>query len=83
MINLEQKQKHWLEPMEKWIKDAGNMEKLHWIATFLLKVVAKEIFGSNLLLQKRVRASAPNSFEKAGECGRAFGTPTIWLLKTF
>ena len=29
MINLEQKQKHWLEPMEKWIKDAGNMEKLY------------------------------------------------------
>src|SRR3989339_276266 len=24
----QQKQKHWLEPMEKWIKDAGNMEKI-------------------------------------------------------
>jgi predicted nucleotidyltransferase len=23
----QQKQKHWLEPMQKWIKDAQNMEK--------------------------------------------------------
>ena len=68
MINLEQKQKHWLEPMEKWIKDAGNMEKIALDSNlFAKKVVAKEIFGSNLLLQKKeVRASAPNSFEKAG-----------------
>ena len=56
------KQKHWLEPMEKWIKDAGNMEKIALDSNLLnKKVAAKEIFGSNLLLQnKSVRASAPN-----------------------
>ena len=49
--------------MQKWIKDAGNMEKIALDCDlFLKKVVAKEIFGSNLLLgEKQVRASAPNS----------------------
>ena len=66
------KQKHWLEPMEKWIKDAGNMEKIALDSNLLnKKVAAKEIFGSNLLLQnKTVRASAPNfenSLANSGE----------------
>ena len=65
-------QKHWLEPMEKWIKDAGNMEKIALDNNlFAKKVAAKEIFGSNLLLQnKTVRASAPNfenSLANSGE----------------
>ena len=62
-------QKHWLEPMEKWIKDAGNMEKIALDGNlFAKKVAAKKIFGSNLLLgEKTVRASAPNSFAKSGE----------------
>ena len=68
----QQKQKHWLEPMEKWIKDAGNMEKIALDSNlFEKKVAAKEIFGSNLLLQnKSVRASAPNfenSLANSGE----------------
>ena len=59
----QQKQKRWLEPMEKWINDAQNMEKIALDSDlFKKKVVAKEIFGSNLLLgEKQVRASAPNS----------------------
>ena len=63
----QQKQKHWLEPTERWIKDAGNMEKIALDSNlFAKKVAAKEIFGSNLLLQnKLVRASAKNS----GFCG--------------
>ena len=66
------KQKHWLEPMEKWIKDAGNMEKIALDGNLLnKKVAAKEIFGSNLFLQnKTVRASAPNfenSLANSGE----------------
>ena len=68
----QQKQKHWLEPMSKWIKDAGNMEKIALDNNLLnKKVAAKEIFGSNLLLQnKTVRASAPNfenSLANSGE----------------
>ena len=59
----QQKQKRWLEPMQKWINDAQNMEKIALDSDlFKKKVVAKEIFGSNLLLgEKQVRASAPNS----------------------
>ena len=68
ILTCEQKQKHWLEPMEKWIKDAQNIEKIASDTDlFAKKVKAKEIFGSNLLLQnKTVRASAPNAFEKYG-----------------
>ena len=65
------KQKLWLEPMQKWINKAQNMEKIALDTDlFAKKVCAKEIFGSNLLLQnKLVRASAPkilNSFGKMG-----------------
>ena len=57
-----QKQKQWLEPMQKWINDAQNIEKIALDSDlFAKKVCAKEIFGSNLLLgEKQVRASAPN-----------------------
>ena len=64
----QQKQKHWLEPMGKWINDAENIDKIASDTDlFAKKVKAKEIFSSNLLLQnKTVRASAPNVFEKYG-----------------
>ena len=70
--SLLQKQNDWLEPMQEWIKDAQN---LNGIARdndlFAKKVVAKEIFGSNLLLgEKTVRPAeggTPNSFGKMGE----------------
>ena len=69
--SLLQKQNDWLEPMQEWMKDAQN---LNGIARdnnlFAKKVVAKEIFGSNLLLgEKTVRVAeggAPNSFGKMG-----------------
>ena len=69
--SLLQKQNDWLEPMQEWIKDAQN---LNGIARdndlFAKKVVAKEIFGSNLLLgEKTVRPAeggTPNSFGKMG-----------------
>ena len=57
----QQKQKHWLEPMQKWITEASDMEKIALDSNLLnKKVAAKKVFGSNLLLQnKLVRASAP------------------------
>ena len=69
--SLLQKQNGWFEPMQEWINDAQN---LNGIARdndlFAKKVVAKEIFGSNLLLgEKTVRPAeggAPNSFGKMG-----------------
>ena len=71
ITNLSHKQNDWLEPFTEWVKDAQNMDKIASDNNFFAKkVVAKEIFGSNLLLQnKSVRASAPkflNSFGKMG-----------------
>ena len=65
----QQKQKHWLEPMEKWIKDAGNMEKIALDSNlFAKKVAAKEIFGSNLLLGQKT-ISARKRAKNSGFCG--------------
>src|SRR3989344_6076947 len=71
ITNLSHKQNDWLEPFTEWVKNAQNMDKIASDNNFFAKkVVAKEIFGSNLLLQnKSVRASAPkilNSFGKMG-----------------
>ena len=68
----QKKQKHWLEPMEKWIKDAQNMEKIALDSDlFAKKVVTKEIFGSNLSLgEKQVRASAPAFPNSPAESGQ-------------
>ena len=53
-------QKNWLEPFAKWIKDAGNMEKIALDDNlFAKKVAAKEIFGSNLLLGSRRLSGNP------------------------
>ncbi len=68
----QQKQNHWLEPMEKWIKDAQNMERIALDCNLLdKKVAAKKVFGSNLLLQnKTVRASAPTFPNSPAESGQ-------------
>ena len=70
--DIGQKQKHWLEPMQEWIKVAGNMEKIALDSDlFAKKVAAKEIFGSNLFLQnkivRRAEGAAPNGVEKSGQ----------------
>ena len=64
-----QKQKHWLEPMAKWIKVAGNLEKIALDGDlFAKKVAAKEIFGSNLVLANReARLRAPSGTDLSGE----------------
>lgn len=55
-------QNNWLEPMKKWIKDAQNLNEIaRGTDLFTKKACAKEIYGSNLLLQNKIlRASAPN-----------------------
>ena len=69
MTSLSHKQNNWLEPMREWIKDAQNLGGIaRDTDLFAKKVCAKEIFGSNLLLQnKSVRASAPKILNSAGE----------------
>ena len=69
IYNLSHKQNNWLEPMKEWIKDAQNLDKIASDCDlFAKKVAAKEIFGSNLLLQnKTVRACALKSVSKSGE----------------
>jgi len=65
--SLSQKRTGLVEPMEKWIKDAENLEKIAWEDNLIAKkVAAKEIFGSNLTLSgKKVSISnSENSEEK-------------------
>ncbi|MBM3257332.1 MAG: hypothetical protein FJY98_03350 [Candidatus Liptonbacteria bacterium] len=60
--SVQQKQNRWLEPIQKWINEAQDMEKIALDSNLLnKKVAAKKVFGSNLLLHdKTLRASAPN-----------------------
>ena len=73
--------------MEKWIKDAGNMEKIALDSNlFAKKVAIKEIFGSNLFLsEKTVRPAeggTPNSFGKiGGNQWDALRASHIWASK--
>jgi hypothetical protein len=63
IINLEQKQNDWLEPFREWINTAQNAPKIaRDEALFPKKALAKEIFGSNLLLaEKEARVGAPEN----------------------
>jgi len=50
----ERKQNAWLGPMKEWIKKASNLDKIAQDNDlFSKKVIAKEIFGSDLLLANR------------------------------
>jgi len=60
MARIEQKQNDWLEPMKEWIKVATNLVKIARDNNLLnKKVVAKEIFGSNLRLASRAVRGEP------------------------
>jgi len=60
IIQLEQKQNDWLEPMERWINYAQNLLKIAKDSNLLeKKVAAKEIFGSNLFLASRALRGEP------------------------
>ena len=81
MASLSHKQNDWLEPFQNWLKVAHGLDKIAFDTDlFAKKVVAKEIFGSNLLLgEKSVRTAeggagfrTQNSLAKTGE--------TAWAL---
>ena len=81
MTSLSHKQNDWLEPFQNWVKVAQELDKIAFDTDlFAKKVVAKEIFGSNLLLgEKTVRTAlggatqhSLNSLAKTGE--------TVWAL---
>ena len=66
------KQNDWLAPFQNWLKDAQSLDKIaSGNNLFSKKVVAREIFGSHLLLgEKTLQAAeggAPNSFGKSGK----------------
>ncbi len=65
MARIEQKRTGWLEPMAEWIKEAENLPKIaQEDDLFAKKVMAKEIFGSNLVLANReARLAAPSGKE--------------------
>ena len=69
ITNLSHKQNAWLEPFQNWLKVAQGLDKIAFDTDlFAKKVVAKEIFGSNLLLgEKSVRACALQNANFAGE----------------
>ncbi len=60
MARIEQKQNDWLEPLTNWIKTASNLVKIaRDDDLFAKKVIAKEIFGSNLRLASRAVRGEP------------------------
>jgi site-specific DNA recombinase len=60
ITNFEQKRTGWVEPFEKWIKEAGNLPQIARESNLLAKkVAAKEIFGSNLILSAREARATP------------------------
>ena len=60
MARIEQKQNDWLEPFQNWIKVASSLVKIARDNDLLQKkVIAKEIFGSNLRLASRAVRGEP------------------------
>ena len=59
-MSLEQKRTGWVEPFEKWIKEASSLPQIaRENNLFAKKVAAKEIFGSNLILSAREARAIP------------------------
>ena len=72
---IERTQKHWLEPLENWIQTAENLDQIasdHDL--FRKKVIAKEIFGSNLRLHDKILSCAAGAPAE----NRAVASPTAW-----
>ena len=52
--SLERTQTAWVEPMKKWLEYCGSIQKSQQVTIFLTKkTTAKEIFGSNLALERK------------------------------
>ncbi len=74
IFKLEHDQNRWLEPMQEWIKEAQNMDKIVCENDLLAKkVMAKKIFGSNLLLsdKKVVVINQEQSQNPSGSIGES------------
>ena len=71
ITTLSHTQNDWLEPFTEWVNTAQHLDKIASDADlFAKKVCAKEIFGSNLLLQNKIlRACAPNPLDSSGKMG--------------
>src|SRR3990170_5592104 len=60
MARIKQRQNDWLEPFQNWIKVATTLVKIARDSNLLnKKVIAKEIFGSNLRLASRAVRGEP------------------------
>ena len=71
IVNLEQKRFVWVEPMQKWIKQAENLPEIaKGDNLFTKKVAIREIFGSNLFLSaKQAAEGTPKSSPKGLQSG--------------
>src|SRR3989338_1862020 len=67
IANLTTKQTSWVEPMKNWIEKAENLSKIAQDNDLISKkVIAKEIFGSDLLLANReARYLGPSSLKSS------------------
>jgi len=82
MARIEQKQNDWLEPFQNWIKVALTLVKIARDNNLLeKKVVAKEIFGSNLRLAAREARGNPISpYEAAQRAAELVGGKSESLI---
>ena len=65
--SLSHRQNDWLEPFQEWLKTAQTVDKIAGCNDFFAKkVVAKEIFGSNLSLHKKKLHIAAGDVAKNG-----------------
>ena len=82
MARIEQKQNDWLEPFQNWIKVATTLVKTARDNDLLQKkVMAKEIFGSNLRLASRaVRGEPVNPYLSALRAAESVGQKSESLI---
>ena len=82
MARIEQKQNDWLEPFQNWIKVATTLVKIaRDNDLFQKKVIAKEIFGSNLHLASRaVRGEPVFSYLSALRAAESVGQKSESLI---
>ena len=75
VTNLQHRQTAWVEPMQKWIEKAENLTNIAQDNDLIQKkVIAKEIFGSDLLLVNReARYLGPSGLKSSDN-----SSPTQW-----